>query len=877
MSTDPQEIIAQAIQSARYNEAVVVTINNNDDDGNANNNEQQQSREIVLVACLDSENGGIIWKDAATTATSPSTSTTSTATHNDDVGIVRHLRTKRWALPMLNDHRRNEMYNTAIRSACRQKVAEKNSRNNSSNNNSNNDKDDNKSSNNDDVVRILDIGSGSGLLAMMGAKYTLDAIQEKDDDGTSTKNVKDVRVTSVEMASAMARLARMTIKANDLDSYIKVVENHSMDENFSLDQKADICTSELLESGLLGEGVIPSIRDAWSRHLKDDAVVIPRRARVFAVLVEGFLLENDTDKTTENLNAATAFFGPDLESFKQASGGVSLTTTPNNISPLLGRQDQSGEGVAESNTEGILISLHAGSLLDENYNEPLSNGLADYNDYKLIPQQNTKESVNSQKKRGIRVLSEPQTVLDFDFASGLEALPPPTGRSCSKQIVATSDGNCNGVLFWWELELGDSADSTYSTKPIGFFSDSDDSNNWQDHWQQNLFLFGDTQVRKVTGGCPVEINVSHDDTSISFAMSDQDSSQGDTSRPAQRRRLNQEECTMNRCISSTRALQLNDTSRTQTLRDAIMYALETKGMDAPLLDLSDMGICALIAAAAGATRVTSLESSSGGIPALAATIAQIGNNFDFQIIQAQAEHVTHAYILGEIAEIVAAEPYFEMLEGWSLQEALNYFYLVRSMKQRGLISPTSSISIPSVAILMAVVVECEDFCKAYGQVGDSKEKVVDFDHTPVNFFGNRYHTYDVSLPVSEYKYKALSDAFCVAKLLYDEVKLEAADEKGDGWSSGKITRPGKCQGVIFYVDYLCRVSKEKATHQKDGVHYASITTSTASHRQVVRKLQSPTIVTETDVQKGATFFCKASFDDDIDGIEDHCFAFNIVK
>eukprot|EP00574_Skeletonema_japonicum_P000375 CAMPEP_0201742234 /NCGR_PEP_ID=MMETSP0593-20130828/47217_1 /ASSEMBLY_ACC=CAM_ASM_000672 /TAXON_ID=267983 /ORGANISM="Skeletonema japonicum, Strain CCMP2506" /LENGTH=287 /DNA_ID=CAMNT_0048236581 /DNA_START=364 /DNA_END=1227 /DNA_ORIENTATION=- len=287
-----------------------------------------------------------------------------------------------------------------------------------------------------------------------------------------------------------------------------------------------------------------------------------------------------------------------------------------------------------------------------------------------------------------------------------------------------------------------------------------------------------------------------------------------------------------------------------------------------------MGMCALIAAAAGATRVTSLESSSGGMPTLAATISQVGNNFGIQIIQAQAEHVTKSYILGEIADIVAAEPYYEMLEGWSLQEALNYFHLVRSMKQRGLISPTS-ISVPSVAILMAVVVEFEDFSNAYGQVGDSEEKVIGcFDHTPVNFFGNRYHTYDVSLPVSEYKYKALSDPFCVAKLLYDEVKIEAADERA---RSGKIIRPGNCQGVIFYVDYLCRASKEKATHQKDGVHYATITTSSASHRQVVRKLQSCTVVTETDVQKGVMCFCKASFDDEVDGIEDHSFAFKIVK
>ncbi|KAL7498561.1 hypothetical protein ACHAWT_006432 [Skeletonema menzelii] len=865
-SSDPQEIIAQAIQSARYNEAVVVTING--DDGTDNNDEQQQTREIVLVACLDTENGGIIWKDAATS--SSSTSTTSTTTNTDDVGIVRHLRTKRWALPMLNDHRRNEMYNTAIRSACQQKVAEKNNRNNQT--------DDYSSSNDDNVVRILDIGSGSGLLAMMGAKYTLDAIQEeKDDKGTSTmnKNVKDVRVTSVEMASAMARLARMTIKANDLDNHIEVVEKHSMDENFSLDQKADICTSELLESGLLGEGVLPSIRDAWTRHLKEDAVVIPHRARVFAVLVEGLPLDdsNGVDKTTENRHAATDFFGPDLESFRQASGGVCLSTSPNNGSPLLGRQGQSREGA----TEGILVSLHASSLLDANYNEPLSDGLTEYNDYKLIPQ-TLKEKERPQKQhRGIRALSQPQTVLDFDFASGLEALPPPAGESFSKQIMATSDGNCNGVLFWWELDLGDSANSTYSTKPIGFFSDSDDSKNWQDHWQQNLFLFGDAQVvRKVTGGHPVDITVSHDDTSISFAMSDHDLIEGGIARPNQRRRLNHEELTICRSISSTRALQLNDTSRIRTLREAIQYALETKGMDAPLLDLSDMGICALIAAAAGATRVTSLESSSGGIPTLAATIAQIGNNFDFQIIQAQAEHITNAYILGETADIVAAEPYFEMLEGWSLQEALNYFYLVRSMKQRGLISLTS-ISIPSVAIIMAVAVECDDFFQAYGQVGDSEEKILGcFDHNPVNFFGDRYSNYDVSLRVSEYKYKALSDPFCVAKLLYDEVKIEAGGEK-DGWASGKITRPGNCQGAIFYLDYLCCVPKEKGTHQKDGMHYATVTTSSASHRQIVRKLQSSTVITEADVQKGTKCFCKASFEDDINGIEDHSFTFKIEK
>ena len=41
------------------------------------------------------------------------------AGEDDDPGIVRHLRTKAWVLPMLNDARRNRMYDDAVREACR--------------------------------------------------------------------------------------------------------------------------------------------------------------------------------------------------------------------------------------------------------------------------------------------------------------------------------------------------------------------------------------------------------------------------------------------------------------------------------------------------------------------------------------------------------------------------------------------------------------------------------------------------------------------------------------------------------------------------------------------------------------------------------------
>ena len=55
----------------------------------------------------------------------------------------------------------------------------------------------------------------------------------------------------------------------------------------------------------------------------------------------------------------------------------------------------------------------------------------------------------------------------------------------------------------------------------------------------------------------------------------------------------------NRHISAQRALQLNDSSRIRTLTAAIRYCIDARGRDAPLLDLSDFGLCAMIASGLG--------------------------------------------------------------------------------------------------------------------------------------------------------------------------------------------------------------------------------------------------------------------------------------
>ena len=90
--------IEEAVNSARYNEACVVTVSNEE-----NTNEK---REIVLIATLDKTTGGVSWQDASSSSSAP-TNCDDYGRLILDVGIQRHLRTKIWIRPMLNDEHRD--------------------------------------------------------------------------------------------------------------------------------------------------------------------------------------------------------------------------------------------------------------------------------------------------------------------------------------------------------------------------------------------------------------------------------------------------------------------------------------------------------------------------------------------------------------------------------------------------------------------------------------------------------------------------------------------------------------------------------------------------------------------------------------------------
>ena len=150
-----------------------------------------------------------------------------------------------WHFPMMNDVPRNAAYDEAIR-----RIVPGHS--------------------------VLDIGTGSGLLAMMAARA-----------GARW-------VATCELVPWIAAKAAEVIAANGLSDRIKVIAKRSTDLQIGSDLKepAEVLVSEVFGTMVLNEHVIPTIEDARARLLKPSAVVIPNVARARVYLAGGAALES---------------------------------------------------------------------------------------------------------------------------------------------------------------------------------------------------------------------------------------------------------------------------------------------------------------------------------------------------------------------------------------------------------------------------------------------------------------------------------------------------------------------------------------------------------------------------------------------------------
>jgi SAM-dependent methyltransferase len=114
----------------------------------------------------------------------------------------------------------------------------------------------------DDVV--VDIGTGTGVLAMMAAQ-------------AGARHVYAVEVSSI------SQVAQRLFEANGLADRITLVEGLST--RIELPERATVLVSELIGREPLGEHVLEVTKDAVRRLLTPDARLIPQMLRVFGIPV----------------------------------------------------------------------------------------------------------------------------------------------------------------------------------------------------------------------------------------------------------------------------------------------------------------------------------------------------------------------------------------------------------------------------------------------------------------------------------------------------------------------------------------------------------------------------------------------------------------
>jgi type II protein arginine methyltransferase len=132
---------------------------------------------------------------------------------------------------------------------------------------------------------VLDIGSGSGLIAMAAIRA-----------GAR-------RVITCEMNPLLAEIARQNIEAHGMSDAITVISKPSYLLRVGRDLPApvDVLVSEIVDCALIGEGLLPSIRHARAHLLAPGGLMLPSAARLYGQLLhsEAVLALNRVDKASE--------------------------------------------------------------------------------------------------------------------------------------------------------------------------------------------------------------------------------------------------------------------------------------------------------------------------------------------------------------------------------------------------------------------------------------------------------------------------------------------------------------------------------------------------------------------------------------------------
>ncbi|XP_010322902.1 protein arginine N-methyltransferase 1.6 isoform X5 [Solanum lycopersicum] len=357
-------------------------------------------------------------------------------------------------LDMLNDTRRNKAYREAI-----DKTITK-------------------------PCHVLDIGAGTGLLSMMAAR-AMDLGDSVESSGSKGM------VTACESYLPMVKLMRKVLHANGMQRKIRIINKRSDELEVGVDMpsRADVLVSEILDSELLGEGLIPTLQHAHDQLLVDNPKTVPYRATVYGqVFDHGFIFKYSF------ADSHWVPFGYKAVIFPQLTFQLVESTDLWKLHDLY-------------NTEKEVLDEIC--LVPEGMDSAL-----------CVKRQQFSMHCDALEE-DIKLLSEPFKVFDFDFWRR-----PDSHRVTKLSVQATDTGAVHAVISWWLLQLDEKGTIFYSTAPKwiscpssveGFNSSISWSQNWCDHWKQCVWFIPKKGLSLLKDE-EVSLLAVHTDTSISYEM-----------------------------------------------------------------------------------------------------------------------------------------------------------------------------------------------------------------------------------------------------------------------------------------------------------------------------------------------------------------------
>ncbi|KAK1942467.1 Protein arginine N-methyltransferase 7 [Phytophthora citrophthora] len=347
--------LEDAIETAAAEETVVVDVPYSflEDEDDPNSVVSGISK-VLLAAQLNPEAGGLMWVE-----------------QNSPQETYKNVVAMSQMTSMLRDKDRNDCYERGIKRAIAKFKAERGR-----------------------APLVLDIGTGTGLLSMFAATHGAE------------------HVYACEMFVPMAEIAEQVTAANHPDKItvfklrstdLKVAPEKNKDPKatYHLPRRADMLVSELFDSVLLGEAVLPTIRHAMQHLLTPDAMIVPERATVFAQVLE-----------SEPIYHFNSFEVP----VKQKKEKLSPSDAK------LGRSDTAWQ--CEGGKPALPVHFRA---LE-------------------------KES---------KLLTKPTKVLSFDFTKSTTG----AAEYHETMVDVVETGKVQAVLMWWEVSFDEGNTIVYSTKP----------------------------------------------------------------------------------------------------------------------------------------------------------------------------------------------------------------------------------------------------------------------------------------------------------------------------------------------------------------------------------------------------------------------------